>query len=694
VDAERAPVNMTHGQKNLKVSLDEASRASEATKRRLLSTKKLSLVVDLDQTVIHATVDPTVADWQNDESNPNHNAVKDVQSFQLQDEGPGNRICSYYIKMRPGLREFLEEVSKLYELHIYTMGTRSYAQNVAKIVDPDQKLFGDRILSRDESGSMTLKKLSRLFPVNTDMVVIIDDRADVWSYSPNLIRVTPYDFFVGIGDINSSFLPKRKDLVQSTASLEIETVIAKKAEAVADEDAPEDEPRVLEDETPAAPAPTIEEQLVAMAGNNNPILLEKQGHEQQEELTAQLEERPLLKKQEQLDKQDEEESKENIGENGTQETVETFTRHNLLNDDDRELEPLCKNLQHIHEVFYYEYERNVAGSQGGRIAELRGEKAKKRPDEELALVPDVKKLLPQLKQDVLKDVIICFTGVIPQNVDHKKSDMGLWAISFNAIVDPQLTKYTTHVIAHRERRTSKVRQAAKHSQIKIVTINWLIECFVRWEHVDEEPFKIEVEPDDRAADLDDLDYHSSDGGQHGGLNGVADDMDEEDDEPPISPISEVLPTNQGDWDDMEDELDDYLNSSGSEDSDASGTESDASISSKRSRKRKRARSDTGSDGEAANGDAPNGVNGQPESELQKRKKRAMERTTSLTQVANAEQTSGLPSPDETGPEEEEPGVAVKKDANPVAADEAGEDDDDLEALMMAEFEKGDYEGDE
>jgi hypothetical protein len=27
-------------------------------------------------------------------------------------------------------------------------------------------------------------------------------RADVWNYIPNLLKVKPYDFFVGIGDIN------------------------------------------------------------------------------------------------------------------------------------------------------------------------------------------------------------------------------------------------------------------------------------------------------------------------------------------------------------------------------------------------------------------------------------------------------------------------------------------------------------
>jgi RNA polymerase II subunit A C-terminal domain phosphatase len=139
--ADRATVNMSHGNTALKVSQREASRISEEAKRRLLQSRKLSLVVDLDQTIIHATVDPTVAEWQKDPSNPNYDAVKDVRAFQLIDDGPGGRGCWYYIKLRPGLEQFLEEISKKYELHIYTMGTRAYAQNIAKIVDPNQKIL-------------------------------------------------------------------------------------------------------------------------------------------------------------------------------------------------------------------------------------------------------------------------------------------------------------------------------------------------------------------------------------------------------------------------------------------------------------------------------------------------------------------------------------------------------------------------
>ncbi len=42
-----------------------------------------------------------------------------------------------------------------------------------------------------------------LFPCGDQMVVIIDDREDVWNYAPNLIHVRPYHFFQHTGDINA-----------------------------------------------------------------------------------------------------------------------------------------------------------------------------------------------------------------------------------------------------------------------------------------------------------------------------------------------------------------------------------------------------------------------------------------------------------------------------------------------------------
>jgi RNA polymerase II subunit A-like phosphatase len=53
----------------------------------------------------------------------------------------------------PGWKDFLHDMATKYEMHVYTMGTRAYAEEVCAAIDPDGKLFGGRILSRDESGS-------------------------------------------------------------------------------------------------------------------------------------------------------------------------------------------------------------------------------------------------------------------------------------------------------------------------------------------------------------------------------------------------------------------------------------------------------------------------------------------------------------------------------------------------------------
>jgi RNA polymerase II subunit A-like phosphatase len=54
---------MTHSANGPTVSLEEARRIEQETAAHLLKSRKLTLIVDLDQTIVHATVDPTVGDW-------------------------------------------------------------------------------------------------------------------------------------------------------------------------------------------------------------------------------------------------------------------------------------------------------------------------------------------------------------------------------------------------------------------------------------------------------------------------------------------------------------------------------------------------------------------------------------------------------------------------------------------------------
>ena len=47
----------------------------------------------------------------------------------------------------------MSHVATKYEMHVYTMGTRAYAEEVCAAIDPGGVFFSGRILSRDESGS-------------------------------------------------------------------------------------------------------------------------------------------------------------------------------------------------------------------------------------------------------------------------------------------------------------------------------------------------------------------------------------------------------------------------------------------------------------------------------------------------------------------------------------------------------------
>ncbi|KAJ2794498.1 CTD phosphatase Fcp1, partial [Coemansia helicoidea] len=136
----------------------------------------------------------------------------DIAAFHLSDSPH-----RYFVKLRPGLRAFLEDLSRLYEMHIYTLGTRPYADAVAAIIDPDGRYFNHRILSRSETQS-SQKNLARLFPVDTSMVAILDDRADVWGWPPNLIKVNRYAFFRDIGDINAGSLPPQSPPDEAAAA--------------------------------------------------------------------------------------------------------------------------------------------------------------------------------------------------------------------------------------------------------------------------------------------------------------------------------------------------------------------------------------------------------------------------------------------------------------------------------------------
>ncbi|XP_064204282.1 RNA polymerase II subunit A C-terminal domain phosphatase isoform X1 [Anguilla rostrata] len=226
VPISTATVSMVHSVPELMVSSEQAEQLGREDQQRLHCNRKLVLMVDLDQTLIHTT-----------EQHCQRMSNKGIFHFQL---GRGEPML--HTRLRPHCKDFLEKIAKLYELHVFTFGSRLYAHTIAGFLDPEKKLFSHRILSRDECIDPFSKtgNLRNLFPCGDSMVCIIDDREDVWKFAPNLITVKKYTYFQGTGDINAPPGSREAQMAKKAANHVSRTAEGPTAGAASGKDGEED----------------------------------------------------------------------------------------------------------------------------------------------------------------------------------------------------------------------------------------------------------------------------------------------------------------------------------------------------------------------------------------------------------------------------------------------------------------------
>ncbi|MFH4982506.1 hypothetical protein AB6A40_009215 [Gnathostoma spinigerum] len=208
-EASSANISMVHHVPELIVSNELAKELGSQDQKALLEARKLVLLVDLDQTLVHTT-----------NHRFNMEGSVDVIRYEL-------RGATFYTKVRPYARELIEKIARYYEMHIMSYGERQYAHYIARILDPKQIYFGHRIMSRDELYSVMYKtrNMQSLFPCGDHLIAMIDDRPDVWQYSEALIQVKPYRFFKETGDINALCVGRNaeKSNVDRIAEAELDT---------------------------------------------------------------------------------------------------------------------------------------------------------------------------------------------------------------------------------------------------------------------------------------------------------------------------------------------------------------------------------------------------------------------------------------------------------------------------------------
>jgi len=162
--------------------------------RSPISPKKLVLVLDLDLTLVHAMQRSSFVE----SFEP---SLLGGVDFGCADDNP-QIFClwldsdHYVLKLRPGVRHFLRELSQIYELSIFTKGSRPYLNFILAVLDPHKKLFATAV-SRDDAPQLDndTKLLSVVTQRPLTEVIVFDDRQSVWRECPhNVIRAEPYIF--------------------------------------------------------------------------------------------------------------------------------------------------------------------------------------------------------------------------------------------------------------------------------------------------------------------------------------------------------------------------------------------------------------------------------------------------------------------------------------------------------------------
>jgi RNA polymerase II subunit A-like phosphatase len=188
---------------DFQLSEHELRRLESEAQGRLVKEKKLQLVLDLDETLINTVRKPHVQRAR--ELTDAVVATGGVEGLQLRDFHLLPNHPDHFMKLRPGVDEFLQVAAQMYELCIFTKGSRPYAADVTKILDPTGTLFRDRIISSTECSDFA-KDLQTQYPCPDTMVVIVDDREDVWEQSNpgNVLRVVPYHFWLDTWEIDQN----------------------------------------------------------------------------------------------------------------------------------------------------------------------------------------------------------------------------------------------------------------------------------------------------------------------------------------------------------------------------------------------------------------------------------------------------------------------------------------------------------
>ena len=172
----------------------------EIIERISLSNKKL-LLLDLDETLIHSDFDEEFLDKESIKydaiisflsekekirgENENCPSTKsDEESENLSNDKIKNTVGIF---IRPGVKNFLAEISKYFEVGIFTAASKDYADSVINYLDPENKYIKLRLYRNNcinVGGLLKIKDLRLIKNINLKNIILIDN--SIYSFASQL----------------------------------------------------------------------------------------------------------------------------------------------------------------------------------------------------------------------------------------------------------------------------------------------------------------------------------------------------------------------------------------------------------------------------------------------------------------------------------------------------------------------------